>query len=59
MDDKTRQGPKRLTIDVSEELHYALRNVAAKRGITLRKYVSRCLERAIACEIPKIWETRK
>lgn len=59
MNEKMRIGPKRLTVDISEELHYSLRNIAANKGITLRKYVLRSLERAVATEVPHTWKIIK
>lgn len=61
MEEKTRKSPKRLVVEIEEDLHHAVKKAAINRNITLRRYVLRALERAVLNEIPKVWisETHK
>lgn len=43
MADTQRKSPKRLLIDLTEEQHGLFKERAARRGITLRKWVMRAL----------------
>lgn len=45
-----RKSPKRLLINISEEQHAAIKNRAANRNITLRKWVTRAILEAIKKE---------
>lgn len=47
---KTRKSPKRLLIDITEELHSKMKSWAAIRNISLKKYITRIITRAIAEE---------
>lgn len=42
--------PKRLLIDIPEELHRELKSVVALRGITLKKYVIRAIRSYLLAE---------
>ena len=45
-----RKHPKRLTIEIGDETHTRIKIEAAKRNITIQKWVLRVLERALSQE---------
>lgn len=47
MDTETRKSPKRLVVEILDELHGQIKIHAAKRGISMRVWVNRALIRAV------------
>ena len=47
MTEVTRKGPKRLTIDINEEMHKQIKMLAIKRNITLRTWLVRLIVNGI------------
>jgi predicted HicB family RNase H-like nuclease len=45
--DGTRKSPKRLIIDIPEELHGQIKSIAAMRNITIGKWVTRLIIKEI------------
>ena len=50
METENRKSPKRLVIDIDEEMHRTLKIISAKRNITLRLLVRRALSEIIIKE---------
>lgn len=50
MENSERKSPKRLVIDIDEEVHQQIKLRSAIRNITIRKWVSRALSEALKKE---------
>lgn len=51
-EEKKKPLRKRLSVDITDDFHLVVKKMALKREITLKKYVMRALERAVASELP-------